>query len=156
MEIFLTSSGYYSLLSGLIVGLIAPLLGVFVVARRASMISDTLAHTALVGVGIGFLFGIAPSWMTILVSILAATGIEYLVRKKQFGPESIQAVFLSGGLALSLVLVHLSEKVPMDLEDFLFGNIRDVTLLDTLFLCILGGLVLLSVHFFGGSLSRCL
>ena len=37
-------------LAGIIIGLIAPLLGVFVVVRRLSLIADALSHVTLAGI----------------------------------------------------------------------------------------------------------
>ena len=37
-------------LSGLIIGVIAPLLGLFIVVRRLALIADALSHVALAGI----------------------------------------------------------------------------------------------------------
>ncbi|MEG0386684.1 MAG: metal ABC transporter permease, partial [Solibacillus sp.] len=36
--------------SGLLIGIIAPLLGVFIVVRRLSLIADALSHVTLAGI----------------------------------------------------------------------------------------------------------
>src|SRR5699024_2577989 len=43
----------YSFISGIIVGLIAPLLGTFIVVRRLSLIADALSHISLGGITFG-------------------------------------------------------------------------------------------------------
>ena len=42
-----------TLYTGLIIGLIAPLLGTFVVVRRLSLIADGLSHVTLAGIAFG-------------------------------------------------------------------------------------------------------
>ena len=42
-------------LSGIIIGFIAPLLGVFIVVRRMSLIADALSHVTLAGITGGLL-----------------------------------------------------------------------------------------------------
>lgn len=42
-------------ISGMLIGLIAPLLGVFVVVRRMSLIADALSHVTLAGIAASLL-----------------------------------------------------------------------------------------------------
>ncbi|KKW30157.1 MAG: ABC-3 protein, partial [Candidatus Uhrbacteria bacterium GW2011_GWD2_52_7] len=49
-----------ALVAGIIVGIIAPLLGSFLMVRRYSLIADTLAHASLAGVAIGAALGLQP------------------------------------------------------------------------------------------------
>ena len=60
--------------------LFAPLLGVFLVLRRQSLMSDTLSHVSLAGVAFGLFIGISPNLSTIIIVILAAVLLEYLRR----------------------------------------------------------------------------
>ncbi|WP_171253152.1 metal ABC transporter permease, partial [Acinetobacter baumannii] len=45
----------HALLSGVIIGFVAPLIGVFLVVRRMSLIADALSHITLSGVAAGLL-----------------------------------------------------------------------------------------------------
>ena len=92
----------HAILAGTLLGLVAPTLGTLVVARRSSLIADTLAHAALAGVGIGVIVGFSPTWGAVLVAIMAAVGIEMLMSQTRFNTDAIMALFLSGGLALAV------------------------------------------------------
>ncbi len=46
----------YSLISGLLIGFIAPLIGAFIVVRRLSLIADALSHVTLGGISFGMFF----------------------------------------------------------------------------------------------------
>jgi zinc transport system permease protein len=63
-------------LAGMIIAVLASVSGTFIVLRRYSMISETLAHSALVGVAVGLVAGLNPLWMAVIVSVLAAWLIE--------------------------------------------------------------------------------
>ncbi len=45
-------------LAGIIIAILASVSGTFIVLRRYSMISETLAHSALVGVAVGLVAGL--------------------------------------------------------------------------------------------------
>ena len=54
-------------ITGILLAVIAPLIGITIVLKRMSMIGDALSHASLAGVALGLLLGINP--------ILGATGI---------------------------------------------------------------------------------
>jgi len=58
--------------AGLLVAVICPLIGTFVVMRRLSMIGDTLSHASLAGIAAGMLGGLYPLWGALIFSLSAA------------------------------------------------------------------------------------
>lgn len=114
-------------LAGLIVAIIAPLIGSFLVVRRLSLIADTLSHVALTGVAIGLLMGINPLITTILCTVITANIIEELHSNKRISTESILAMILPGGLALALILISVANGFNTSLITYLFGSITAVT-----------------------------
>jgi zinc transport system permease protein len=135
-----------ALLAGLMIGVIAPSIGVFLVLRRLSLIADTLSHVALAGVALGLLAGWHPALGALAVAVAGAVGIERLrVSGRLFG-EAALAIFLSGGLALAVVLIGLSGGFRVDLFAYLFGAItavqtRDLWVILGLGLGVLGAVV---------------
>ncbi len=125
-----------ALMAGVLIGASAPLLGTFLVARRSSMLTDTLSHTALAGVGVGVVAGISPLLGAVLVSLLAATGIEKIVTRGRLSTEAVHALFLSGGLATAVTLISLSNS-PVSFETYLFGSITTVSHQDLFLLLML-------------------
>lgn len=123
MEIFEYSFMLRAFAAGIVVAALASLLGVFVVVRRYSMLSDSLAHISLLGVAFGFLFSISLSWSAISAALAASLAIEYLRQNKNLYSDSILSVFLSGSLALAIIVVSLSNSFNASLFDYLFGSI---------------------------------
>ncbi len=113
-------------LAGSLIAIVAPLLGTFVVARNTSLIADTLAHAALAGVGVGVILGISPTLGAVAVALVAAVGIEHLMKNHRFSADAILALFLSGGLALAVALVRL-KGAAINFENYLFGSLVTVT-----------------------------
>lgn len=115
-----------AVLTGSILGLIAPILGSFIVVSRQSVISDMLAHTALAGVGLGVLIGVSPSLGSIFAVIVSAI-VLWVLQKNNHNPESISMVLLTGGLSLAILFIHLSPQTTVNLENYLFGSILTIT-----------------------------
>lgn len=118
-----------ALLAGLLVALVVPILGSFLVARRYALIADSLAHVSLAGVGVGLLVGGAPTLMAVPVAIIGALLIEYLRQAKRISGEISLAILMSGGLAIAIVLAGLSSG-RTDFNTYLFGSITTTQMSD--------------------------
>lgn len=125
-EIFQYGFMLRALAAGLMIGTIAPTIGVFLVLRRLSLIADTLAHIALAGVALGLLAGLHPALGALAVAVVGAVGIERLRVAGRLYGEAALAIFLSGGLALAVVLIGLGRGFTVDLFSYLFGSITAV------------------------------
>jgi zinc transport system permease protein len=127
--------------AGIIIALIAPLIGMFLVLRRYSLIADTLSHVSLAGVAVGLLLKISPLITAIIAATLSSLLIDRLRLSKKVYGESALAIFLSGSLALAIVLISLSKGFSVDLFNYLFGSITTVRQTDIYIIAGLGILV---------------
>lgn len=131
--------------AGAVVAVICPVVGVFLVLRRLSLIGDTLAHVSLAGVAAGLLLQIYPVAMALIFSIGAAIGIERLREEYRRYSELAIAITLSAALALAVVLISLGKAFNVDLWSYLFGSIVTVAPADVAVIGGLGALVLVTV-----------
>ncbi len=115
-----------ALMAGAMIAVLAPLMGSFIVARKASLLTDAFAHTVLAGVGLGFLMGFDPLWGALGAAVLAGIGMERLIEKSRLSHDAIQAVFLSGGLAFAVLLTHFQKSATVSFESYLFGSLLTV------------------------------
>ncbi len=129
-EIFTYQFLVYAFLAGIMVAITAPLIGIHLVVRRYSMMADTLAHTSLLGVTAGFVAGINPIAGAITFGALSAVTIEYLRSERKLPGDAVLAVFISGSLALTVILYSAMPSGGMNLFSFLFGSITTVSLTD--------------------------
>lgn len=107
------------------------LLGVFVTARRMAFFSDTIAHAALVGIALGFLWGLSePTWPMLLVGLAVAAAIVWLKEHTELLTDTIMALLLSGSVALGIVLLYRLRLNPGRIHGFLFGDVLAVSTAD--------------------------
>lgn len=148
LEIFHYSFMVRAFIAGGVIGVIAPLIGVFLVAKRYSLMADSLAHVSLAGVALGILLGIYPVYTAIAVAVISSLIIEKLRSQRHVSGELALAMFLSAGLAVAIVLISLGHGFNIDLLAYLFGSITTVTTQDIFVISILGPSILILISLF--------
>lgn len=143
----------YSFISGVLVGLIAPLIGAFIVVRRLSLIADALSHVTLGGISMGlFLMSLSPIftainpiWFGIIFSIIGALLIEQLRTEYKHYQEIAIPIIMSAGIGLSVIFISLANGFNQDLFGYLFGSISAVNISDLMTIVVITIVVLLFV-----------
>lgn len=149
MEIFQYTFMIKAFLAGTLIAAIASSLGIFVVVKRFSMLSDALAHISLLGIAIGFLTSLSPNYSSLVFTLVASWVIEYLRQHNKLYSDSILSIFLSGSLALAIIIVSVSSSFNTSLFDYLFGSIVAIDDEDILIITLLALICSLTlfVHF---------
>ncbi|MEB6289990.1 metal ABC transporter permease [Staphylococcus xylosus] len=143
----------YSLASGLLIGLIAPLIGAFIVVRRLSLIADALSHVTLGGISFGMfvvtvmptLAFINPMWFGILYAVIGALLIEKLRTSYSNYQEIAIPIIMSAGIALSAIFISLADGFNQEIVGLLFGSISAVTLSDLITIIVIVIIVLVFI-----------
>ncbi|MBU8879408.1 metal ABC transporter permease [Bacillus sp. FJAT-29790] len=125
-------------LTGIIIGIIAPLLGVFIVVRRLSLIADALSHVTLAGIAASLFLekkfvtfsGLNPMYMGMVFSVTGSLFIEKLRAVYKHYQELAIPIILSGGIGLGVIFISLAEGFNTDLFSYLFGSVSAVSRLD--------------------------
>lgn len=125
-------------LTGMIIGVIAPLLGVFIVVRRLSLIADALSHVTLAGIAASlllekkflFLSGLNPLYMGMAFSVGGSLFIEKLRTVYKHYQELAIPIILSGGIGLGVIFISLADGFNTDLFSYLFGSVSAVSRTD--------------------------
>ena len=121
--------------SGLIIGFIAPLLGVFIVVRRLSLIADALSHVTLAGIAgslylsqsVAALASLNPLYLGIVASVTGSLFIERLRRLYKHYEELAIPIIMSAGLGFGAIFISLAEGFSSDLFSYLFGSVSVVS-----------------------------
>nr|WP_246049000.1 metal ABC transporter permease [Natronomonas salsuginis] len=128
-------------LVGVLIAVMAPLIGTFLVHRQLALIGDALAHTAFAGVAVGLFVnavlgtGISPYLTAVVVAMLAALAIELISEVTDAYNDVSMAIVLSTGFALGAVLISLnSGGLAVGVNQYLFGNLSTVSNENTILL----------------------
>lgn len=140
-------------LTGMIIGVIAPLLGVFIVVRRLSLIADALSHVTLAGIAASLLLekkflvfsGVNPLYMGMAFSVTGSLFIEKLRTVYKHYQELAIPIILSGGIGLGVIFISLADGFNTDLFSYLFGSVSAVSRMDLWTIAIISILVILLV-----------
>ncbi|MEF8827631.1 MAG: metal ABC transporter permease [Haloarcula sp.] len=123
-----------AILVGLCVGVMAPLIGTFLVHRQLALIGDALAHTAFAGVAVGLFLnavidlGVSPYLTAVVVAMVAALFIELISEVTDAYNDVSMAIVLSTGFALGTTLISLNAGgLAVGVNQFLFGNLSTVS-----------------------------
>ena len=142
-----------ALLAAALVGLIAPLIGVFLVQRRLALLGDGMGHVALTGVGLAFLLGTAPIPTAMATAALGAFLIEFIRYRSRTAGDVALALLFYGGIAGGVLFASLAPgKAASSLNSYLFGSLSTVASGDLWALGALVVTVLLVLLFFGREL----
>src|SRR5699024_3871838 len=124
----------HTFLTGLLIGLIAPLLGAFIVVRRLSLLADALSHVTLAGIAIGLFMEkkfhvtiIMPFFGVMIFSVIGSILIEKLRNVYKTYQEIAIPIILSGGVGLSVMFISLADGFNSELFNYLFGSVSAVS-----------------------------
>ncbi len=134
-----------ALAAGTAVAVVAGPLGSFIVWRRMAYFGDTLAHSSLLGIALGFLFNLGLNWTVMAVCAAVALLLAILQRQRRLATDTLLGVLAHSALALGLVAVAFAEGLRVDLMGYLFGDILAIANRDLAWIYASGGLALLGI-----------
>jgi zinc transport system permease protein len=140
-----------ALLAAIMVTIVAGLLGIFLLIQNLALIGDGLAHVSFGGVAVGVVLGAtSPLWYALVFSITASILIHELQSREILTGDASIAIFLTGMLALGLVILRVSGGgITTEIHSYLFGNLLliDEASLDMIALiCIISIMFLTSIR----------
>lgn len=141
-----------ALIAAVLVGLVAPLIGVHLVQRRLALLGDGMGHVALTGVGIALLMGTAPLLTALAVALLGAVLIEFIRARSRAAADVALALLFYGGIAGGVLLGSVAGGGAASLNAFLFGSIATVTTADLMVLLATGAVTGALLWLFGAEM----
>ncbi|MCH2309624.1 MAG: metal ABC transporter permease [SAR202 cluster bacterium] len=136
-----------SLLVAVMVGVMLPLLGAYVINRNMEFMGDAIAHASLPGLIIGLILGVSVFVASIPSSILIALLIGYLINKSRLGEGTSIGIIFSSMFALGFILLSIFDDIALSVEDVLLGQILGVSDFDVYITLILTLIVIVTLLF---------
>lgn len=133
-----------ALLGGLATAAAAAPLGCVILWRRMAFVGATLAHAALLGVGMGLLLNIGAFEGVLALSLMLGIVISLAENNERLPSDTILNIMAHGSLALGLVVVSYLTGARVDLMALLFGDILALSWGDVIW-CWCGALVVLAL-----------
>ncbi len=130
-----------------LVGITCAVLGCYVVLRRMAFIGDAIAHTALPGVVIAYLYGLNLFVGALVAGLLTALGIGWLSGREELREDTAIGVLFTGMFALGVVVISYTRSFR-DFSGMLFGDILGVTHADLILMALIAVIVLVVIALF--------
>jgi zinc transport system permease protein len=120
-----------ALAAGIGVAAMAGPLGCFIIWRRMAYFGDTMAHSALLGVAVGFLLSVNLTAGVVAVTVTIALVLAVLQRTRPWlTSDALLGILSHSALSFGLVAIGLMSWLRVDLLAYLFGDILSVTTTD--------------------------
>ena len=100
-----------ALIGSVLVGVMCPLVGAYVVTRNLAFIGDALAHAVLPGMVTGVLLGINPAIVAVPTGVSVAVLIRTLSRRAGLSTDTSIGILFATTFALGLVMLSASTAI---------------------------------------------
>ncbi len=141
---FMQRALFVSVLAAVACGVV----GTFVVLRGMAFLGDAIAHSALTGMAVAFLFGTNIFLGALVWAVPASLGVSLVSRRAGVRLDAVIGVLFAGGFAIGVILISLSGSYTGDLLSILFGNVLGASWSDVLAVGLLACSVMLVVWLF--------
>lgn len=115
-----------ALMAGILVSIMAGIIGSLVVVNRMVFLAGGIAHAAYGGVGIAIYFGLPVLLVTGGFSILVAILLALITYHNRHRSDSMIGLIWAVGMAMGIILVDLTPGYQSDFMSYLFGSILAV------------------------------
>ena len=112
-----------ALIVSVLVGVMCPVLGAYVITRGRAFMGDALAHSVLPGMVVAFLLGITPFFAAVPAGIAVALLMGSVSRRTGISEDTSIGIIFAGMFALGLVMLSRATNVNVNIEDLLLGQV---------------------------------
>lgn len=135
-----------ALLAGVMVSILCPFVGLFLVLKRYSMMGDTLSHASFAGISLGLIAGFNPILTSFLFTSACGLLIEYLRSYYKKYAELVMSIVLTLSIGIAIIIISTG-KAGTNVNAILFGSILTVSKTDLTWMLAISVLSLLCISF---------
>ena len=140
-----------ALIVAVLASVAAGVIGTYIVIKRMSLISGSIAHTAFGGLGISYFLNANPLIGGVLFSLISAISIALFRKNARNRLDTLLSFLWSTGMAIGLIFIFLTPGYATDLFTYLFGNILLVSRFDLYMILLMDVIILAMVYLFYNS-----
>ena len=137
-----------ALIVSVLVGVMCPVLGAYVITRGRAFMGDALAHSVLPGMVVAFMLGISPFFAAVPAGIAIALLMGSVSRRTGISEDTSIGIIFAGMFALGLVMLSRATNVNVNIEDLLLGQVLGVSQMDVFVSLGLTALVVVGLYAF--------
>ena len=137
-----------ALIVSVLVGVMCPVLGAYVITRGRAFMGDALAHSVLPAMVVAFLLGISPFFAAVPAGIVIAVLMGGVARRTGISEDTSIGIIFAGMFALGLVMLSTSNNITVNIEDLLLGQVLGVSQTDVYVSLGLAALVIAGLYAF--------
>ena len=137
-----------ALIVSMLIGIMCPIMGAYVITRGRAFMGDALAHSVLPGMVVAFLLGISPFFAAVPAGIVVALLMGTVSRRTGISEDTSIGIVFAGMFALGLVMLSRATNVNVNIEDLLLGQVLGVSQTDVYVSLALTAVVLLGLYAF--------
>lgn len=148
LELFNYSFFQQAFLAGILTAVVCGIVGSFIVVKKISFISGSIAHSSFGGLGIAYFLGFNPIIGAFVFSMISALSIGLINKKNKHQEDAIIGAVWAIGMAIGLFFIYLTPGYAGDLFTYLFGNILLVSTFDIWTILLIDVIVIFSTIIF--------
>ena len=116
-----------ALIGSVLVGVMCPLVGAYVVTRNLAFMGDALAHAVLPGMVLGFIVGFNPAIAAVPTGISVAVLVRVVSRRAGLSTDTSIGILFATMFALGLAMLASATTIRVDMEDLLLGQLLGIS-----------------------------
>ncbi len=138
-----------SLIMGTLIAIACGLVGTYIVVKRLSFLSGSVAHSAFGGVGAAFLWGFSPFLGAMIAGVISAFIISFVHFRYKQDQDTLIGVIWAFGMAFGLFCLHFVHDYVPNVSHYIFGSVLLSTPTDLFLIASLDVLIILLLVFLG-------
>ncbi|WP_346290003.1 metal ABC transporter permease [Sphaerothrix gracilis] len=151
MDWLLAPLGYdfmrYALAAGLLIGILCPVVGTYLIVQRMALLGDVVAHALLPGLAIAHFLQLPLLLGAFVFGLLGTFMTGWIRSQSRLQVDTAMAIIFSSFFALGITLLAVLQS-QLALEELLFGDILSTTLADVVQIGLIMLLVLGAIRLF--------
>ncbi len=137
----------HALSAGLLVGILCPVVGTYLIVQRMGLLGDVVAHAVLPGLAIANVLRLPLLIGAFIFGIFSTFVITWIQSQSKVKADTAMAITFSSFFALGVTLLTTLQS-RLDLKELLFGDILSITLIDVWQVALITITILVAIKLF--------